>query len=64
MAASRQTEKIQPRQAIEPMTKTHAQVRAPAVAATYAYIASDLKRTGIITVAIFALLIVLAIIFG
>ena len=33
-------------------------------AATYAYVASDLKRTGMIAGAIFALLIVLAIIFG
>ncbi|MCL0098021.1 hypothetical protein M1O19_05850 [Dehalococcoidia bacterium] len=46
------------------MPKTSDRLRAPAVAATYAYIASDLKRTGIIAVAVFVLLIVLAIVFG
>jgi len=62
--ASQQTEKVQPKQATEPMPKTSDWLRAPAVAATYAYVASDLKRIGIIAGAIFALLIVLAIIFG
>ncbi|MCL0060325.1 hypothetical protein M1N88_00335 [Dehalococcoidia bacterium] len=62
--ASQQTEEVQPKQATEPMPKTSDRLRVPAVAATYAYIASDLKRTGIIAVAIFVLLIVLAIIFG
>ncbi|MCL0041254.1 hypothetical protein M1N08_00690 [Dehalococcoidia bacterium] len=56
--ASQQTEDVQPRQVTEPMPETGDW------AATYAYVASDLKRTGMIGGAIFALLIVLAIIFG
>jgi hypothetical protein len=46
------------------MPKTSDRLKSPSVPATYAYIASDLKRTGIITGAIFILLIVLVIIFG
>jgi len=60
--ASQQTE--EPKQATEPLPKTSERLKAPAVAATYAYVASDLKRIGIITAAIFILLIVLVIIFG
>ncbi len=71
--AAPQTEEVQPKQlAVEsresrvetPDSRAkHLQAR-EVVAATYAYVASDLKRIGMITGAIFALLIVLAIIFG
>jgi hypothetical protein len=46
------------------MPETSDRLKSPAVPAIYAYIASDLKRIGIIAGAIFILLIVLAIIFG
>lgn len=48
----------------ESIPKIISQPKAPIVASIYSYVASDLKRAGIIAGAIFILLIVLAIIFG
>ncbi len=62
--ASQARKAVQPGQVTNPGLKTGGRLRVPEVAATYAYIASDLMRTGIIAVVIFALLIVLAAIFG
>jgi hypothetical protein len=54
---------IRPKLVATPIPDTGDRQQAPALTATYAYIASDLKRIGIITGVIFMLLIVLAIVF-
>ena len=53
-----------PSRATQPKPVTRDRMGAAVTTSTYAYVASDLKRTLIIAAAMFVILIVLAIVFG